>query len=240
MTIVCVSQPSQKDLRSRYTVVGRYIKMRTEYGSKHHWPLDATGVDIDEYDQDPHSYYFLAEETYRLKKSLNAGLRLTRVNDFDSSLSLSMWAHAVDKPHVVHQMIEHKDDIMQLKAAAHNGQLWDLTRLVSAMSLQAERTPQMKRATYVALLLLLGAGLKHTGEDSVWIFTTNIEVRRFLEKLGLTYRLLATGRISYSDAGESYLGWISPHEAYRQMLASQHAVIAHLAARAYNQTIHHI
>src|SRR5688572_28986397 len=151
-------------LQTKDKLVESYIKLRTEYGTKHHWPLNDDDVDIDRYDSDAQTSYFLAvQKSGWGQKKLIAGTRLTKVGSLEDSLSLSMWAHAVDKPHVVSQMIDNKHDITHLKQMARVGNLWDLTRLVTEMSLHEKRSPQDKRATYVALLLILGAAFKYTG-----------------------------------------------------------------------------
>jgi hypothetical protein len=235
ISVTAVSKPSKRALRKGGSLAGDYIAMRTAYGKLHHWPLDATGVDIDTYDLGAPSIYFLAVEKRGFgRKQLNAGLRLTQVRDFNTTLSLAMWTQAVDKRKMAADLIRHKQDIAILKKAAKKGNLWDMTRLVSAMALQAERSPQTKRATYVALLLLLGAAMKHTGPDAFWLFTTNRETKRFLDRLGIQYALLAEGRIGYSDAGESYLGWTSAPAAYEQLKHGQ-PIVAHLVQRGYKK-----
>lgn len=233
--IITVSAPSKSALRRKKTLAGAYIAMRTAYGKLHHWPLDKTGVDIDHYDTDPHSYYFLALQKSRFgRQQLTAGLRLTQVHDFNKTLSLAMWDHAIDKQKITTELIKHKQDIAILKKAAKKGHLWDLTRLVTAMSLQAERSPKTKRATYVALLVALGTAMKHTGPDAFWLFTTNRETKRFLDKLGIQYATLAEGRIGYSDAGESYFGWTSAPAAYEQLKHGQ-PIVARLVERGYTR-----
>ena len=235
ISVRAVSKPSKRALRRPRTLAGDYVAMRTAYGTMHHWPLDDTGVDIDLYDFDPHTIYFLAVENRGFgRKHLNGGLRLTQVYDFNDTLSLAMWDQAIDKQKVTRDLIKHKQDVAILKKAAKKGYLWDLTRLVTAMSLQAERTPKTKRATYAALLLMLGAAMKHTGPDAFWLFTTNRETKRFLDKLGIQYALLADGCIGYSDAGDSYLGWTSAPAAYEQ-LKSGNPVVARLVERGYKQ-----
>ena len=235
ISILAVSKPSKRALRQKKSLIGSYVVMRTTYGTMHHWPLDESGVDIDIYDLPPaHTDYFLAVQRTGLgRKHLSAGLRLTQVKNFDESLSLAMWDHAVDKKQVVEQLVRHKQDIAILKKAAQKGNVWDLTRLVTAMSLQAERSPKTKRATYVALLVMLGAAMKHTGPDSFWIFTTNREVKRFLDRLGIQYTMLAQGRIGYSDAGESYFAWTSAPAAYEQLQSQP--IVSHLVTRGYTR-----
>jgi hypothetical protein len=231
--VTTVSRSSKRALHRKNTLAGNYVVMRTAYGRMQHWPLDDTGVDIDVYDHNPKTHYFLALERGRFgKEHLNAGLRLTQVESFDGSLSLSMWGHAVDKRHITAELIRHKQDVVMLKKAASKGNLWDLTRLVTAMSLQAERPPKTKRVTYVALLLMLGAAMKYTGPNALWIFTCNRETKRFLERLGIQYAMLAQGRIGYSDTGESYLGWTSAPAAYEQLKNGQ-AIVAQLVERGY-------
>lgn len=233
ISVRAVSKPSKRALCAPHTLAGSYITMRTAYGKMHHWPLDETGVDIDAYDADPHSIYILAIEKRGFgRKHLNAGLRLTRVYDFSDTLSLAMWNDAADKQKMIRDLIKHKQDVAILKKAARKGNVWDMTRLVTAMSLQAERTPKTKRATYAALLLSLGAAMRYTGPDAFWVFTTNRETKRFLDKLGIQYALLAEGRIGYSDAGDSYLGWTSAPAAYEQ-LKNGNPVIAQLVERGY-------
>lgn len=233
-----VLRPSEKALHSPNSPEHDYVVMRTQYGLRHHWPLDENGVDIDLYDHDPHTRLFLAFEHSKFSKAkINAGMRLTKVKAFEKSLSFSMWSHAIDKPNVIAQLLENKNEIQVLKEAAHAGKLWDLTRLVTAMSLYEPhlRTKQTKRATYAALLLLLGSAIRHTGKDSYWFFTTNNEVKHFLDRLGIEYSLLAKGRISYSDTGESYFAWSSVNEAFQKLKQGQ-PVIADLIQRGYDIT----
>ncbi len=235
ISVTAVSKPSKSALRRKNSLVGDYVAMRTAYGKMHHWPLDETGVDIDPYDQNSHTNYFLALQRSGFGRThLSAGLRLTQVRDFDETLSLSMWTHAVDKRKIVADLVRHKQDVAILKKAAQKGHLWDLTRLVTAMSLQAERSPKTKRATYVALLITLGAAMKHTGPDAFWIFTTNRETKRFLDRLGIQYTMLAKGRIGYSDAGESYFAWTSAPAAYEQLKNGQ-PIVAQLVERGYSR-----
>lgn len=233
--IIAVHKPPAKALRRTSSLAGSYIAMRTQYGRQHHWPLDKSGWDIDAYDHDSNSYYFLARERAMFRgKKLIAGLRLTRVRDFDESLSLGMWTHAVDRQKFVSDLVRHKQDVALLKKAAKKGNVWDLTRLVTAMVLQQKRSNKTKRVTYVALLLALGAAMKFTGPEALWIFTTNRELVRFLDRLGIQYTLLAQGKISYSDTGESFFGWTSAQAAYEQ-LKSGKSVVAHVAERGYNK-----
>jgi|GEM_PF-5855362 len=233
--ISAVSKPSNRALRKPRTLAGDYIAMRTTYGKMHHWPVGEDGVDIDTYDHDPHTIYFLATERSSFGRvHLSAGLRLTKAYDFADTLSLAMWNEAVDRQKMTRDLVKHKQDVAILKKAAKKGNLYDLTRLVTAMSLLAERSPKTKRATYAALLLMLGAAMKHTGPDAFWLFTTNRETKRFLDKLGIQYALLADGRIGYSDAGDSYLGWTSAPAAYEQ-LKSGNPVIARLVERGYTK-----
>lgn len=233
--VYLVAKPSKCALRQKNTLAGEYIAMRTAYGKTHYWPLDDTGVDIDDYDLDPHTRYFLALQRDGLgRKHLNTGLRLTQVYNFDDSLSLSMWENAVDKQKMLHDLVRHKQDITILKQAAQKGHLWDLTRLVTAMSLQAERSPKLKRATYVALLITLGAAMRHTGSDAFWIFTTNRETKRFMDRMGIQYTMLTEGRIGYSDAGDSYFGWTSAPAAYEQLKNGQ-PIVAQLVERGYTR-----
>ena len=235
ISITAVSKPSKRALHKPGSLAGDYIAMRTAYGKMHHWPLDEAGVDIDSYDLEAASVYFLAVEKKGFgRKQLNAGLRLTQVRDFDDTLSLAMWDQAVDKRKMATNLIKHKQDIAILKKAAKKGNLWDMTRLVTAMSLLAERSPKTKRATYVALLLALGAAMKHTGPDAFWIFTTNRETKRFLDRLDIQYAMLAEGRIGYSDTGESYFGWTSAPAAYEQLKHGQ-PIVAHLVERGYKR-----
>src|SRR5690348_11780364 len=96
ISITAVSKPSKRALRKPGTLAGDYIAMRTTYGKMNHWPLDETGVDIDAYDLEAASVYFLAVEKKLFgRKHLNAGLRLTQVKDFNDTLSLAMWDQAV-------------------------------------------------------------------------------------------------------------------------------------------------
>lgn len=234
MTVLAVKKPPKRALRRKSTLIGSYVAMRTTYGKMHHWPLDKTGVDIDEYDAHPHTIYFLTTQRSLTRKRLNAGLRLTQIDDFDDTLSLSMWAHAVDKPKVIADLARHKQDVALLKKAAKKGNLWDLTRLVTALSLEAHRSPKDKRATYVALLLSLGAAMHHTGPEAFWIFTTNAETKRFLDRLGIQYAMLAHGHIGYSDVGESYFAWTSAPAAYEQLKSGQ-PIVAQLVERGYAQ-----
>jgi len=234
--ISVVSKPSAQSLRTKNTLAGDYIALRSAYGKLHHWPLDKSGVDIDPYDKHPRTHYFLAVEKQGFnRKHLSAGLRLTQITDFNDCLSLAMWDDAVDKQKMLRNLIRHKQDVAILKKAAPKGHVWDLTRLVSAMSLHAERSAKTKRATYVALLLMLGAAMRHTGRDAFWVFTTNRETKRFLDRLGIQYALLAEGRIGYSDAGESYLGWTSAPAAYEQ-LKHGNPIVAQLVEKGYTRT----
>lgn len=234
INIISVPHVPKIGLRKKHSAIDDYISMRTKYGAMNHWPLDDNGVDIDTYDHNPDTHYFLAFERETFKKHLNAGMRLTKVYDFDKSLSLSMWGHAVDKPNIVAQLVKNRNDVNMLKRAAQHGNVWDLTRLVTAMSLHTERTTKEKRATYVALLLLLGAAMRFSGEDAVWIFTTNPEMRRFLDRMGIKYTLLAQGRISYSDVGESYFAWADIGQAYDQLKHGQ-PIIAQLVERGFTK-----
>lgn len=122
---------------------------------------------------------------------------------------------------------------MTLKRAAKSGHVWDLTRLVTAMALQKRRSQKTKRLTYAALLMTLGAALKFSGPESFWIFTCNQEVKRFLDKLGIQYNLIAQGFISKEDSGESYFAWTSAQAAYNQLKNGQPAV-AEIVQRGYS------
>lgn len=228
-----ILKSAETNLKTVDTLGNEYIKLRTFYGIKNHWPLDESGVDIDRYDSDPNTRFFLALKK-REHQNLIAGLRLTRVEVLENSLSFEMWTHAVDKPHFVSQLLANKHSIILLKNLAHNKRLWDMTRLVTRMSLEEKRTKQTKATTYVALLLLLGMSVRYTGKDSFWLFTTNDDIKRFLDKLGIQYELIGSGKISYSDVGESYFAWVDVGRAF-EVLKHGNPIVADLIQRGYDK-----
>ncbi len=230
-----IGKPQISQLRRPQTSAGSYIAMRTAYGKQNNWPLDSTNTDIDHYDRLPDTTYFLSFRKRFLRRGrLIAGLRLTKIKDFEDSLSLEMWSNAEEKQKFVGHLLIHQQDVMTLKRAAKNGRVWDLTRLVTAMALQSRRSRRTKRLTYVALLMALGAAFKTSGSESYWIFTCNPEIKRFLDKLGIQYHLIAQGLISKQDSGESYFAWISAQAAYNQLKNGQPAV-AEVVQRGYSR-----
>lgn len=97
-----VGKPQTSQLRRPRTPAGSYIIMRTAYGKQNNWPLDATDTDIDRYDQLPDTTYFLSFRKNFLRRGrLIAGLRLSKIKNFEDSLSLEMWSQAEENKNLL-------------------------------------------------------------------------------------------------------------------------------------------
>lgn len=186
-----------------------FTQLRTDYVLQENWPVDASGVDVDEYDKNDSTRYIVAVA----KGQVVAGLRLTPVTSIESSLSYRMWERAYD--------IDAKN---ALKNYAHTtsfqdgDQLWDVTRLVTEVNILATKNPRTKAESRAGLLKILAvAGSITNGKTPVWHFTTTGAMYRFMQRNKFHSKVVASGKISSDDEYDSYLCIARPGDIIRKL-----------------------
>lgn len=190
--------------RNIQKIVQQFQEQRTEYAFQQHWPVYTADADRDNYDTYPATRYFMIVRRTGRRETLLAAMRLTKILRLETSLSFSMWHHAVQRRAFLSQLRKSKE-YLALRAAAAKGQAWDLTRLVTRAALLPKRRWYHKVSNTIALLTLFRAAADSTGADAVWFFTCSGQLKRFLDRSAIAYRQLAHGKISASDDEESYL-----------------------------------
>jgi N-acyl-L-homoserine lactone synthetase len=188
-----------------------FTQLRTDYVRQENWPLHKSGVDIDTYDVAAQSHYVLAYQD----DMVYAGMRITKVSSLLGSLSYDMWQYAIDKEKFEDLFIQNKE----LHDAIDSSELWDVTRLIAATSVTGEHTQQQKAFSRIALFKIMSAGvaIAAPSEKSIWVFTISERMLRYLRRNDIEAHVIAHGKISEIDSGESYLCVIRPRHTFDMM-----------------------
>lgn len=188
-----------------------YSQLRTAYVLQEKWPLHHGGVDYDEYDAGIDSCYIVASEGQQVV----AGMRLTRVNNINESLSYAMWQNAIDYDKF-HQTVD-GDIVLRDKLAGR--QVWDVTRLITEASVLTLNTPRSRVYSRIGLFKIMARGVDVVSDeqDPVWVFTTTKKLVTFLQKMKFETGVIFQGRISASDSDDSYLCMVYPRQIMEQV-----------------------
>jgi len=107
---------------------------------------------------------------------------------------------------IVQQFAEAQDLLAQLEEKAANGEVWDLTRLVTRGSLnEYSHNIRERHRAYQDVIKLLGATIAVAGEQSLLVFTASQRVYEFLAHGHMEVHQLVHGRISVGDTDEAHL-----------------------------------
>lgn len=206
-----------------------FTQLRTDYVLQENWPIDASGIDVDEYDRTDSTRYVIATA----RGQVVAGLRLTPVSRIADSLSYRMWAHAYDleakqalNEYVTHEV--HSEDY----------KLWDVTRLVTEANILATKNPRTRAESRAGLLKILAVAANLLDSKTpVWIFTTTGAMYRFMQRNAFHCEVIASGKISMDDEYESYLCVAKPIDIIRKLKESKPVLygIARHQARKVNK-----
>ncbi len=160
--------------------------------------------------------------------SVDACMRLTKIEDALLSLSFEMWGEGLDQE-FNEAYKQHADELCR---AAKAGKLYDLTRLATEYESRQfddpdERLEAMGKAIQNCFLMF-GAGVAHTqdlaeysegyeGPEAVWLFTINDSVRALLDATGITYHVLKQGEITEGDGYTSSLCYLKVKEGLAEV-----------------------
>lgn len=164
------------------------LDMRAEYVYARGWFDKADRDDRDRYDTDGALTYHIVcrnlPNDLEGEGSALAAMRLTKVDDIDSSLSFSMLPSDADYRDTVKTEFDKR-----LASAQRPVQLWDLTRLVDSPD------PAAKGKLLPAMLSMFGAGLRLTGDDTEtdpwWLFATTHKMKTLLDRCHIEVGVLA-------------------------------------------------
>lgn len=160
--------------------------------------------------------------------SVEACMRLTRVEDALLSLSFEMWGDRLDQE-FTDVYAQHAEVLCD---AAKAGKLYDLTRLSTEYEArQFEDSDEKLEAMGKAIqncFLMFGAGVAHTqdlaeytegyeGPEAVWLFTINDSVRALLDATGISYHVLKQGEITEGDGYTSSLCYLKVKEGLAEV-----------------------
>lgn len=119
---------------------------------------------------------------------------------------------------IMQQFGEAKELLEQLENKAANGEVWDLTRLVTRGSLnEYSHNVRERHRAYQDVIKMLGATIAVAGEQSVLVFTASQRVYEFLAHGHMEVHQLVHGRISVGDAEEAHLCVADIASTYRKM-----------------------
>ncbi len=210
-TIVIASKSTLTD--SHLHLLTGYNQLRTDYVIQEGWPISKDMIDQDVYDHEIDSMYIIAYQ----RDYVLAGMRVTRVQSLEESLSYGMWQGVVEKDSFDSQIVSAQNRINQL----HDYEIWDLTRLVTDVSILGDYTLRKRVTSRMGLYKVMGSAMKVAsgGEKTAWIFTTTLQMISFLDRLGVPYYVLCRAKISETDKAESVLSIIYPHQALETIKA---------------------
>jgi N-acyl-L-homoserine lactone synthetase len=193
-------------VKNNLQLLEAFTQLRTDYVLQENWPIHHSGVDFDEYDGHLDTQYVVASAGNQVV----AGMRLTPVDNIESSMSFGMWNNADDKTSF---QAQYQDSINKISIDEQE-QLWDITRLVTEANILATQSTKKKVESRAGLLKILAAAatIKHDHKGAVWVFTTTQKMRQFMERNSFKVTVIASGVISKSDGYESSLCIIRPHE----------------------------
>ena len=205
-----------------------YNQLRTDYVLQEKWPIHASGIDIDTYDVAANSLYVIAY----VKERVVAGMRATKVSSIFGSMSFGMWQFAVERESFDKQLEVHHD----LLASFKPGEMWDITRLIAETSVMGRHDTQAKAYSKVGLLKVMSASVASASSSpvSVWVFTTTQRMLRFMQKSNIKVHVLASAKISETDAAESVFCVVFPQEVFTE-LKRLDPVTHTIAARVINE-----
>lgn len=216
----CALADSVTNLRTRFVEFQRWLTFKDgdydhdRYDDIPETQVFAAGVGVSEYGVDGSSE--LAPET------VDACMRLTRIDNAESSLSFSMWGSKVESDEFDLSFEPHRE---RLQASAEAGMLYDLTRLATDYESRDFSGDDVARsaALHAAVnncFLMFGAGVAHTanpfeavegysGPEAIWLFTINDSVRALLDASGIEYHTLMQDEISEGDGYSSSLCYLT-------------------------------
>jgi hypothetical protein len=195
-----------------------YVTQRTHYARKNDWPVNNVHFDLDHYDENKNTRYVLViKKKSNPRVHVNSGMRLTRVNTMQDSLSYSMWDYAIEKEQFLRELELNSHLVDEINDAAAKNELWDLTRLMTHTALLDKKTWRDRSHTLAGLLVLLGSGVGYCGKNAYWFFTCDSKFKRFLDRLGLDHTVIAHGKISESDKGDNYLCYSKIQPAFEKL-----------------------
>jgi len=198
-------------------IYGEVIRQRTEYAFAMKWPIYNPDIDLDHYDSNHHTRYLVAAIPGKKHVTVEASMRLTRVERLDQSLSFFMWDQALVREQFERQLAKHAKEVQMLNLAGKHGELWDLTRLMTATALAHKKTWRARTKTHISMLMIFGAGVSHTGRNAMWVFTCNRSMKRFMDRAGIEHKVLAHGKISKADHSVSFLCYSHVHESFEKL-----------------------
>lgn len=187
-----------------------------------HWVPQSTLSDADPYDADPNTTYLVktADQDGSGDRSFVAGMRLTKVNSVEESMT---WNMLRNRPDIQEEIsAKHGEAIKSLDAIAENEALWDLTRLVSQVD--GSVSP---RECAAGVQEVFGAGVTmstQNSENTKWLFLTTASFKRFLDVSGVVSEELYSGVITQGDKEESVMCLVDPAAAYEQLKMSENPV----------------
>ena len=191
------------------------LKLRLQYVEAMDWqPAYLEGQDP--YDKDPRTIH-LAKISEGSSSIVEAGMRLTPVDKLGDSLSLEMISSS---PDFLRQLSSQVEWMEQIERAAQEGQLWDLTRLVT--SFDTTIPPKQKIGS---ILEMIGAGIALTsdhgeaGVDPLWFFATNRTMKSVFKAVKIQHTVLASGILG-NDEQETYFCVARPLEVLDNALSN--------------------
>lgn len=190
------------------------LRLRARFVKEMGW-FDEIRDDTDIYDIDPATIHLAVQPEG--SENLAASMRLTKVGSVEGSLSWSMLNTEMSQAASESVDEDGQSTLAKLNASAANGNLWDLTRLVSPMDGSVSG-----RNVLAGLIQMVGAGIKETciegydadKEDTYWFFNTTAQMKQALDAFGIQNTVIAKGKISPEDTSESYFCVAKPLAAY--------------------------
>lgn len=224
----CVMADVVTDLRTKFVEHQGWLKFEPgqfdhdRYDTYEDTQVFAAGITTEKH-PDPISGADILEPV-----SIDACMRLTKVEDALVSLSFEMWGEGLDRE-FAEAYAQHADTLC---AAAKAGKLYDLTRLATEYESKQfnnsdEKMEAMRKAVQNCFLMF-GAGVAHTqdlaeysegyeGPEAIWIFTINDSVRTLLDVTGISYHVLKQGEISEGDGYTSSLCYLKVKEGLAEV-----------------------
>ena len=177
------------------------LKFRREFVIKMGWFDEPYPSDMDRYDDISSTLHFVNRDD---TGEILSGMRLTRINTLDESLSIDMLGS--------HPEMQEAAKAFGKSLDFQQTDVWDLTRLVHHL-----KRDQRHIESVLSILPVFGAGLAMTqpddNKDLAWLFTTTASMKGHLDSVGIRADVIAQGRIGEKDEEESYFCIIHPIEA---------------------------
>jgi|GEM_PF-4768907 len=219
-----------QDAVSEYSIqlLESYNQLRTDYVLQKDWPMHESGIDMDVYDRFVKNYYVIADH----KNIAVAGLRATPVLSIEQSLSYTMWQNAIEYKSFRQQMNDYRKT--QTDEKYH---MWDITRLITRTSVEHVDDPYLRTASRIGMFKVFAATVSVTDSStkpSIWYFTLTKEMYIFMHKINVEPFVIAKGKISHSDAAESYLCSLVPSQILSTLRGKNKTIYA-IAKRQLKQ-----